>query len=277
MTDRRAITGKTAVFALLGSPVRHSRSPAIHNALIAHVGLDAVYVCLDVRSGPLRPILAGLAGANLTVPLKVEALGALDALTPVAQAIGAVNTVYREGERLVGDNTDALGFVRGLEEAWGPLEAEHAVVLGAGGAARAVVAGLAERGVPHITVVNRTEARAQALIADLGDRWPTALEARPFDASALEGADLVVNSTSGPARPLVERLSVEGLASQAIWCDLNYWDPDPPHFAECKARGLRVLDGLPMLVHQALLAFARFTGQTPPAEVAWEAVRAAYA
>lgn len=260
-----AVTGATRVFALLGRPVRHSRSPAIHAALFARHGVDAVYVCLEPPEGtPLRPVLRCLAGANVTAPLKGEALAAVDALTPAARAAGAVNTVlYRDGA-LVGDNTDGEGFLRGLREAFGPLAPRSVAVLGAGGAARAVAAALAGAGAEEVRFVARDPARAEAAVEALPGS--AALSVARFAPDALAwGPDLVVNAAPVGAREAVEALSVDALPAEAVWCDLNYHDPAPPRFEAVRARGLRALGGGPMLRHQALLAFERFTGVSPDA------------
>lgn len=259
------IDGGSAVFALLGRPVRHSRSPAIHNALFRRHGVRAVYVCLEPPPGtPLGPILRCLAGANVTAPLKGEVIGALDALTPDARAAGAVNTVLRRDGALVGDNTDGEGFLRGLREAFGPVAPRRVVVLGAGGAARAVAWALAGAGARDVRFLARDPRRAEAAVVPLaaggGARWSVA----PLAPDALAwGPDLVVNATPTGAREAVEALSVDPLEPGALWCDLNYHDPRPPRFEALRARGLRALGGGPMLRHQALLAFQRFTGVAP--------------
>lgn len=272
------ITGRTAVYALLGRPVRHSRSPEVHNALLAHHGLDAVYVCLELPEGPveLAPVLRCLAGANLTVPFKAAVLGDLDEISPLARALGAVNTVVHRDWRLIGDNTDAEGFVAGLEEAFGPLRPRQVAVLGAGGAGRAVAAGAALRGADEVRLINRSRERAERAAADLAPHFPeTRFTAGSLTRDALSwGPDLVVNATTGPAAAAVGALTLDRLPDDAIWCDLNYWMADPPCLAACRSRGLRVQEGLPMLVHQAVLAFRRFTGVEADPAVAWRALGA---
>lgn len=259
--SRPEVSGGTAVYALLGRPVAHSRSPSLHNAWFARHGLDAVYVCLEVPASvtAVGAVLRCLAGANVTVPLKAQAADAVDALTPLARASGAVNTVWREGGRLWGDNTDAEGFVRGLHAAFGPIRPERIAILGAGGAARAVAAGLAAHGAAEVWFLNRSEDRAEDAARRLASHCPaTAFRAGPL---AVPDVDLVVNATSGGARAAVEALPLPD--SDLLWVDLNYWMTDPPHLAALAARGNRVLDGHPMLWHQAALAFERFTGITP--------------
>lgn len=257
------IRGTTAVFALLGRPVRHSASPEIHNRLFALHGLDAVYVALEPPVGtPLGPVLRCLSGANVTAPLKAEVAGALDELTPVARAAGAVNTVFWRDGRLCGDNTDGEGFLRGLREAFGAVAPRRVAVLGAGGAARAVAWALQRAGVHELRFVVRDPARARAVL----DAAELAATVDPFGPEALGfGPDLVVNATPTSARDRIEALGIDALPTEAIWCDLNYHDPAPPRFVVLQARGVRVLGGGPMLRHQALLAFERFTGLKPDA------------
>lgn len=265
------ITGRTRTFALLGHPVRHSLSPAMHNELFRRNRLDAIYVALDVRpadadqvAGALR--VTGLAGVNLTVPFKERIVAGLDRLDPAAAAAGAVNVVVREDRELVGHNTDGAGYLRALEEEMGVRpEGRHAVVLGAGGSGRAVAAALAAGGAASVTLLNRTVARAEEAAARFAGQWPSCrLAAEPLDATAFrrvaEGADLVVNCTAGEAAPLVGTLDVRALRPGSVWTDVNYWMADPPRLAACVSHGVRIQRGIGMLIHQGALSFRLFTG-----------------
>ncbi len=276
------VTGQTRVYAVLGRPVGHSLSPVLHNAWFEALGLDAVYVALDVApaaAGSLGLTLRtlGLAGANLTVPHKRAVFDALDDLSLTARAIGAVNTVVRDGDRLVGHNTDAEGFCRSVEDEHGPLRGRCAVVLGAGGAARAVVAGLAARGFEELVVLNRSRGRAEEVAASLGASTPARVVAgalTPEDFAAVAPrAQLVVNCTAGGASEAVAALPDRALAADVIWCDLNYWMETPPVVGRHRARGGRVVTGFGMLLHQAALAFTLWTGIEPPLETARAACR----
>lgn len=262
----------TRVFGLVGRPVAHSLSPAIHNALFAEHGIDAVYLAFDVapEDGPLLADAIrtlGLAGVNLTVPHKAAILPFLVEQDRAVQASGAANVVINRDGRLVGFNTDGEGFCRAFEERFGPRLADRpAIVLGAGGAGRAVAAGIASRGCPEILLLNRTPARAERAIASLGRWFPgVRWSAGPLDAEAFAAgaatAGLVVHAGSGPAAPLVDALPVERLPIDSRWCDLNYWMADPPALEACERRGIAFQRGLDMLVHQGALAFERFTGQ----------------
>lgn len=256
-------------FALLGHPVHHSLSPALHNGWFADAGTDDVYVTIDLpaarahqAAGLLRTL--GLRGANLTVPLKSAVLGALDRVEGDAAILGAVNTVVREGDALVGLNTDAPGFMAGLREVLPQgVSGAEAVVLGAGGAGAAVVCGLL-RGGARVRLVNRSLGRAQQVAARLSGVG--GVVATPWSAEVLAGADVVVVCTSGGARDALSSLAVSGLPAHAVVVDINYWMDAPPLLVAARSRGLRTQDGLPMLIHQAALAFHRFTGISPSVE-----------
>lgn len=267
------LTGRTRVYALVGHPVAHSRSPEIYNPLFAEHDVDAVYVAFDVApsAGPQLGALVrtlGLAGVNLTIPFKADILEALDRIDPVAQALGAVNVVVREGEQLVGYNTDASGFRRGLIARFGEVVAgARVLVLGAGGAGRAVGMGLGMAGAAEVIWLNRDQERAaeavwRAAALNTDTRFSAdVLESGAFARYACT-ADLVVQCTSGPGVGLVAGFDVDLLPGHAIWCDINYWMTDPPLVRACRERGLRVQEGLDMLVFQAVEAFELFTGIT---------------
>lgn len=263
------ITGKTRIFGLLGHPVRHSLSPAMHNELFRRKRIDAIYVAFDVgpedrdRVGDAIRTLA-LAGVNLTVPFKESVVPSLDRLSAEAQAAGAVNVVVREGAELVGHNTDGVGWARALKEELGLEPAgKVGVVLGAGGSGRAVAAAMAAAGARRVVVLNRTPARADRAARVLGERFPAChVDAGPLDAFAAYApeVDLVVNCTAGEGAPAVAALDVRGLRPGTAWTDANYWMADPPQLAACAARGVRIQRGIGMLIHQGALSFRLFTG-----------------
>lgn len=266
------IGGGTQVFALVGRPVEHSLSPALYNPLFEQLGIDAVYVAFDVapeRGGELAGAIRtlGLAGVNLTVPHKAAILDDLDATSDQVDLARAANVVVRDGERLVGHNTDGEGFCRAWEARFDtPLAGVRVVILGAGGAARAVAASLAGRGAAALTMLNRTVSRAEAFLSRLGaghdgiDLRAGALDRGAFARHAAS-ADLVVNATSGGAAPTIAGWSIDALPAHATWADLNYWMDDPPLLEACRERGLRTWQGLDMLIGQAALAFELFTGR----------------
>lgn len=241
------VSGHTRVLALIGHPVAHSRSPALHNGWLRAAGIDAVYVALPTADAdPAALVRGGLWGANVTVPLKRRCTP--DRLEPDAAATGAVNTLYWDGPTLVGANTDVEGFRRSTEAAIGPLAGRRAVVLGAGGAARAVVRALQQAGTASIAVANRSP-------ADVGVPY------RPLEPRAVADADLVINALPGGARAQVEALD---LPATGAWVDLNYWDDAPPQRDAAQRAGLQWVDGHGMLEAQAALSFEKWTGRPPP-------------
>jgi shikimate dehydrogenase len=253
---------------VMGFPVAHSRSPLLHGYWLENMGLSGTYDRQEVSVAAFPEFLHQLAqrgyvGGNVTVPHKEAAFREVDRRDAAAQAIGAVNTVWLEAGRLVGSNTDAYGFIAHLESSvpqW-TKSMHRAVVLGAGGAARAIVHGLAGHGV-RVALVNRTLARAEELAAHYGR--PTT--AHPYGAlpHLLPETDLLVNATSlGMTGKAPLALDIVPLKPDAIVYDIVYVPLETPLLAAAKARGHRTVDGLGMLLHQAVPGFARWFGATP--------------
>jgi shikimate dehydrogenase len=262
------IDGGTRVAGIIGWPVEHSLSPAMHNAAFAALGLNWAYVAFPVPPDRVEAAIAGLAaagcaGLNATIPHKAAALRVASAASEAAVAIGAANTLVPDGAGgFRADNTDAAGFLRALDEQ-APLDLDgaEALVLGGGGAARAVVHALRSRGA-RVLVANRTPARA----AELGDPVPFA--PRVLDEAAAQAA-LVVNATSlgldgGEPPP---ELPLAGLGPGQVVADVVYRPGGTPWLAAASARGARTVDGLGMLLHQGAAAFAQWTGREPPVAV----------
>ncbi len=252
-----------------GWPVDHSRSPTIHRHWLKELGLPGSYEKFAVRPGEFRQFASRigedeLAGANVTAPHKEAAFSACDRRTPVAEALGAVNTLWRQDERLWGDNTDVAGFLANMDEAapgWAE-EAKRAVVIGAGGAARGIVFALISRGFERIAIVNRTQARADALAAHFGG----ATIALSLDnlATELPKADLLVNASSlGMIGQPPLAVDLSGLPERAVVADAVYVPLRTPLIEAARARRLRAAEGLGMLLHQAAPAFARWFGREP--------------
>jgi shikimate dehydrogenase len=272
----------TATYGILGWPVEHSRSPAMHNAAFRAKGLDCVYVRFPVHPDDVASAVRGLRalgvrGANVTVPHKEAVIPHLDEVTREARAIGAVNTIVREHDRLIGHNTDASGLSRALAEAQVKLEGARIVVLGAGGAARAAVVGLANQGASHIAIAARRPGQAAALAAELGDVCACPLSAGSLErealASAFEEATLVVQSTSATlatapdAAAFAAALPLEALRGDAAVVDLVYKPRETTVLARARAHGLSGIDGLGMLLHQGALAFELWTHLHAPLPV----------
>ena len=255
---------------VMGWPIMHSRSPKLHNYWLAHYGLTGAYVPLAIEASGLEAALRalpalGFSGCNLTIPHKEAALRIVDEVSPLARRIGAVNcVVVRPDGSLEGRNYDAFGFVASLRErapglnfAGGP-----AVVMGAGGASRAIIAGLMDEGVPEIRLINRSPARAEALAAEFGGP----VRALPWEtrAGALEGAAIVVNTTSqGMVGEPPLDLALDALPVEALVVDIVYVPLETPLLASAKARGNRTVDGLGMLLHQGRPAFEAWFGVDP--------------
>lgn len=278
-----------AIAGLIGDPVAHSRSPAMHNAAFAHLGIDARYELWHTPAAELPRRIAslrapGVLGANVTLPHKEAVIPLLDALEPEAAQIGAVNTIYpRADGALVGANTDAPGLLADLREQAGFVPAgRQVVVLGASGAARAAVFALVNAGVARLVVANRTLQRAETLVADLraatsqSSSVPSAGEAPadhlralalddPALAETLAACDLLINATSVGWNNEETPLPEPPLSPGALVYDMVY--RQTRLLRESAARGAHTLDGLGMLLHQGALAFTCWTGQQPPLEI----------
>jgi shikimate dehydrogenase len=254
---------------VVGHPIAHSRSPLIHGHWLARHGIAGSYERLDVAPEAFPAFLRGLpasgfAGGNVTIPHKEAAFALCDALTPRAERIGAVNTLVVEDGRVRGDNTDAPGFCAHLDHSLGAdwPERGEAVILGAGGAARAIVVGLAERGIARIRIANRTRGRAEALAA-LAPGVAEPLDWAELPA-AMERAGLLVNTTSLGMKgqpPLT--LDLAPLPEGAAVADIVYAPLETDLLAAARARGLAAVDGLGMLLHQAVPGFAAWFGVRP--------------
>lgn len=274
------ISGTTSLVGLIGWPVEHSLSPAMHNAAFAELDCDFAYVPLPVRPELVEQALKGLmalnfVGTNVTVPHKQAVMRYLDDLSEAARLTGAVNTIHLQDGHLLGYNTDAIGFLNSLEEAgWGP-QGMRVAVLGAGGAARAVVYALARSGVDSMVVLNRTAERAAFLVDDLNEAFPdSAMTFKPLTSEALaavaDQVDLVVNTTSVGMYPDEESSPWPAdvpMPAQVTFCDLVYNPLETVFLTHAKAAGAPTIDGLGMLVHQGAFAFEKWTGQAAPLEV----------
>lgn len=261
------LSGKATLAGLMGWPVSHSRSPRLHNWWIDRYGIDGVYVPLAVQPEHLVDALRalpklGFAGCNLTIPHKEAAAAIVDEVDGLASRVGAVNTVVvRSDGGLWGGNSDVFGFAESLKSgapAWRAGQGD-AIVLGAGGAARAVVVALQDLGA-RVLVLNRTRPRADALAAEFG------CAAADWDdrGEALASAGLLVNTTSQgmDGEPPLD-LSFDRLPKRAVVCDVVYAPLHTPLLAQAEARGNPTVDGLNMLLHQARPGFERWFGVRP--------------
>jgi len=266
------IHGSSRILGVFGDPIAHSLSPQMHQRFAESCGEDTVYVPFRVSVADLGTAVAAiralhLSGVNVTIPHK-EAVGPLlDELTAPGVAIGAVNTIVNHDGWLIGDNTDAEGFLADIEDHFphGSWRDRLALVLGAGGAARAVVYALAQAGVPEVVVANRTPEKAQALVQELApDRARAVSLPGPDLDSALRNAGLVVNTTSlGLEGETIPGLCLNELPRDAGVYDLIYNPPRTPLLQAAEARGLPFANGLGMLVQQGAFSYARWTGKIP--------------
>lgn len=283
------ITAKTTLVGLMGWPISHSISPVMHNAAFAELRMNWRYVPLPVPPERVGEAVAGvralgLRGVNVTVPHKQAVMPFLDRWTPAAAAIGAVNTILvsEEGE-LLGDNTDAAGFVTDLRANGVNPAGQRVLVLGAGGSARAVVYGLAEAGCGSLVLLNRTLEKAESLLAAMRQLFPDV----PMKAGVLpEGvaesaadAELIVNCTSLGMSPNLEGLpwdeDVEFHEGQTVY-DLVYNPAVTRLLQLASVDGATVIGGLGMLIHQGAIAFERWTGEEAPVEVMRRAVNVVF-
>ncbi len=255
---------------VIGSPIAHSRSPQLHGHWLKKHGIKGHYIPMDVSSENLEKTIRllpeiGFVGVNITIPHKERVLEIADLVTDRATIIGAANTlIFRKDGKIHADNTDGYGFIENLRQGvptWNP-KAGSAVVLGAGGAARAIIAGLLDMGVPEILLSNRTRPRAEKLREDFGTRvrvvdWVQA-------GNIIEDGATIVNTTSlGMTGSAELRVPLDGLNKDAVVTDIVY-NPLKTHLLEvAEEKGCRTVDGLGMLLHQAVPAFERWFGVRP--------------
>lgn len=266
------INAGTRITGLMGWPIKHSLSPQIHNTAFHDLDLNFVYIPLAVQPQDLSQAVAGaralnFVGFNVTIPHKRAIMPYLDEIDDMAQAIGAVNTVVCRDGRLIGYNTDASGFVKALEAQGIGILGKRAVVLGAGGAARAVVCGLTWNGIEHVNIFARQENQAVALASDIGSKvtgnhWDTG-NLR----TAMETADLVINCTSLGMSPNIDTepdLIWDQLNAKAVVCDIVYNPLKTKFLQQAERCGHQTVNGIGMLIQQAGLSFELWTGYTPP-------------
>ncbi len=284
MHTQQKLTGHTRIVGVIGDPVEHSRSPQMHNAAFAKAGLDYAYVPFHVRSSDLADAIAGfkainVVGINVTLPHKQAVIRSLTSISREAELIGAVNTLSFSDGGIHGENTDAPGVLRALEENRNmsvPV-GEDVVVLGAGGAARAVVVALALAGVASITIANRTVEKATSLSEEMERKTDVTMHGMgltdPRLPDAVRQSVLLVNTatTSMDANhPLL--ISADWLQECTIVYDIVYTPPVTPLMQAANARGCRTLGGIGMLVHQGAIAFEKWTGVAPCIETMYQAL-----
>lgn len=270
MSDTDAAPTRVPLAGVIGAPIAHSKSPQLHRHWLIKHGVRGYYIPMDVQARDLRDVLitlpkAGFVGVNITIPHKEAVLEIADLITDRATLIGAANTlIFRKDGKIHADNTDGYGFIENLKAGapmWQPGQGP-AALLGAGGAARAVIASLLEAGVPEILLANRTRVRSEKLQADFGNRitvvdWVQA-------GNMLEDASLVVNTSSlGMVGKPEMRVPLDGLQKSSIVTDLVYTPLKTRLLQVAEEKGCVTVDGLGMLLHQAVPGFERWFGPRP--------------
>jgi len=277
---------KAELLACFGQPVSENPTGAMQEAAFGALGLNWRYLTVEVPPARLRDAMLGvrafgMRGLNLTIPHKVAVMEHLDEIAPDAAVVGAVNTVRREGDRLIGENTDGKGFLHGMRvDAGFDPERRRVVVLGAGGAARAVVTELVLAGAADVLVLNRSSQRGEEMVADLAAKTggPIRFEAWRGDYRVSGDVDLLVNATSIGLYPDTEAMppvDLSGARPGMLVSDAVFNLPETRLLAAARRRGLAVLDGLSMLVYQGAIGFRLWTGQEAPVAVMKQALRAA--
>lgn len=266
------ISVNTKIYAVIGDPIAQSLSPQLHNGLFKEIGVDAFYLPIGVKSQDLEKLVEGFrlmnfGGFNITKPHKMDIMKYLDGLDPLAEKIGAVNTVvYRDG-KMIGYNTDGFGFIKSIENKIGDMAKEDLIILilGCGGAVKSVAMALADWGIKKVIIANRTVEKAEELANQINESWPGKAQAISMAAAALETAvneaAVVANGTSlGMAdtidqTPLPKNLMKKDLLAY----DMIYSPPITQFMKDARAVGAQTVNGLEMLLYQGLLAFELWT------------------
>lgn len=256
--------------AVIGHPIAHSRSPRLHGYWLRHYGIDGHYVPLDVAPENLAEVVGamrkmGFKGANVTIPHKEAVLTLVDTLTDSAKAIGAVNTlVFKDDETILGDNTDGYGFIENLRQGAPDWQGDRgpALVLGAGGAARAIVFSLLDAGVPKVMIANRTRERAETLREDFGDAVEV-IDWSDAESSMADAATLVNTTALGMTGKAPLTLCLDALSKDAVVTDIVYSPLKTDLLRQAEMAGCQTVDGIGMLLHQAVPGFEAWFGRRP--------------
>lgn len=278
MADIRSISTSTQFCMVIGDPIAHSLSPAIHNAAYVELGLDFVYVACRVED--VRNALAGMRalenfrGMSITIPHKVDAMQHVDEIAAVDRSIGAINTVLKERGRLIGLGTDGPGALKALVDAGVEPDAKNILILGAGGAARAIAFTLARDTRPaSLCLLDINTAMLETLAADLKSGTGAVIRFEAFNddslAAAMADADIIIHCTPIGMHPKedVSLVPAELFRPQQVVFDIVYTPLETKLLADAKARGLQVISGVEMFINQAVLQFERFTGVDAPVAV----------
>jgi shikimate dehydrogenase len=271
------ITGKTKIFGLIGDPIKHSLSPAMHNAAFKELGLDCVYLPFKVPKSMLADAMGGvrtlgISGLNVTHPHKEGVVNFLDELNPVAKMVGAVNTIKNLNGKLVGFNTDGEGAAQALINSTGKLQGKKVLVLGAGGAARAIAFSLIQNGV-ELSIANRTVSKGKALAnsieQQLGKRVKVLSMERDYLTREIKNTDILINATRVGMSPAANQTLVTSdmMHPGLLAFDIVYEPLQTKFIQEARKVGARTLTGIEMLIHQGAISFQIWTGMPAPVDV----------
>lgn len=273
MSNYSSITGSTKILCVIGHPIGHSMSPTMHNAVIDDLKLDYIYIAFDVHPDLLEKAVdgfkaLGIKGINVTIPHKINVMQYLDEIDPLAIKIGAVNTIKNEDGRLIGKNTDALGAKRALINVGCRLRSKKILILGAGGAARAIAFSLAEEA-KEIVILNRTVKKAQNLAQNIIEHSKVIIKGKHLNQQnikeELKDSNILINTTSVGMKPQEDPVLVpkEVLHSDLFVFDVIYNPLETRLLEDAKKMGCKILGGLDMLVNQGASAFEWWTGKKP--------------
>lgn len=258
------------LYAVIGNPIAHSLSPVMHNDLFTHYEIDAHYHAFAIEEQNLEAAVAGfraigISGFNVTVPHKIAIMPLLDEIDPLAQSIGAVNTVVNQNGKLVGLNTDGSGYVKGLRGELSSLEDKRVLMIGAGGAARGIYFTLAHEGVKEIDLTNRTLSKARQLVEECPYDVNSQLFSLEEAERKLERYDIIIQTTSIGMSPQIEckPLSLHNLKENTFVSDIIYNPYKTAFLQEAEKQGARIQNGIEMFVQQGALAFEKWTGISP--------------
>lgn len=278
------IIGKTKIIGIFGHPIEHTMSPYMHNSAFEALGLHYCYIPFDIDPKDLEicvrsVIPLGIKGVNITIPFKTQVIPYLDEMNSDAKLIGAVNTIETREGRLIGHNTDGKGFINAFNEEIGiQISERRFVIIGAGGAARAVAFALAAEGAKTIIIVNRTLLKGKRLAEDLLKNFPSlkvpalGLDPNKISNLIIDG-DIIINTTSvGMKRSDPSIILPDALRPSMVVCDLIYNPPETPLLRIAKNIGIRYMNGLGMLIHQGALSFEIWTGLPAPVDIMKEAL-----
>lgn len=277
MSERNFITARTKILCVIGHPIEHSMSPIMHNAAIQDLGLNYIYIAFDVPPNKLKEALKGfkslnIKGINVTLPHKENAIEFIDKVDEIAQRIGAINAIKNENGLLIGRNTDAEGANKALLNARCEITGKNVVLIGAGGAAKAISYSLASD-TNKITVINRSEDRAKKLVSELKSKMDLNIESKKYSEIILKeeisNADLLINATPVGMFPAIDisPVSKKALHRELFVFDLIYNPLETQLIKDSKEIGCQTLSGLDMLVNQGALAFEWWTNKKPNLEL----------